>query len=102
MRGGARVGAGRKKGVPTAATRRRQEVALRALEAGITPLEIMLEAMRVAYEQGGAVAAIQYAKEAAPYIHPRLSSVEANVQGSYLPAPAPQAIPVEEREPFNA
>ena len=42
-RGGARVGAGRKKG---AATTRTREIADREMQAGLTPLEYMLRVMR--------------------------------------------------------
>src|SRR5207302_8270258 len=96
MRGGHRTGAGRKRGTVTAKTRRRQEVALRALEQGTTPLEVILEAMREAYRQQGAAAAVPYAKEAAPYVHPRLSAVDANIDG-VIRQYAAQPIPVEER-----
>lgn len=78
-RGGRRPGAGRKPGSVTPATRRRQEVALQALKEGTTPLEVLLEAMRSAYEKGGAMAAAPFAKEAAPYVHPKLSAIEAKV-----------------------
>lgn len=46
----------------------------------MTPLEVLLAAMREAYESGGPAAAASLAKEAAPYVHPRVSSIE--------PAPA--------------
>jgi hypothetical protein len=39
----------------------------------------MLEAMRKEYEENGAIAAFPLAKEVAPYIHPKLASVEARV-----------------------
>lgn len=61
------------------ATKARQEAAQKVLAAGTTPLEILIEAMRVAYEQGGAMAAAAYAKEAAPYVHPKLSAIEAKI-----------------------
>lgn len=73
-RGGARNGAGRKKG---SVSKRSREIADKAAQEGITPLEVMLEAMKKAYKsKGGAIAAFQYAKETAPYMHPRISSVE--------------------------
>jgi hypothetical protein len=72
--GGARAGAGRKLGSATAKTR---EIADRALADGISPLEFMLQVMR----DGTAERAerLDMAKAAAPYIHPRLSSIEAKV-----------------------
>ncbi len=79
-RGGARPGAGRKKG---SATRKTREIADRAATEGITPLEYMLQVMRspsdhedpriqTAREQ----MRFEAAKAAAPYIHPRLAAVE--------------------------
>lgn len=49
------------------------------LDGGITPLEVMFRAMKEAYENSGAIAAFPYAERIAPYVHPRLSSVEAKV-----------------------
>lgn len=73
-KGGARPGAGRKKG---SLNRKTTEVANRLIESGgITPLEVMLEAMRDHYENKRLDEAAAIAKDAAPYIHPRLSSVE--------------------------
>lgn len=73
--GGARSGAGRKVGHATAKTR---EVADKAAESGITPLEFMLQIMRD--EDAERAERLDMAKAAAPYIHPRLSSVEAKVE----------------------
>lgn len=83
-RGGKRDGAGRKTGSASTKTR---EIADQAAAEGITPLEFMLEIMRKE-ELGpdadpGQVLAHQAmrfeaAKAAAPYIHPKLSSVEMN------------------------
>jgi hypothetical protein len=72
-RGGARAGAGRKPGSANVKTR---EIADRAAKEGKTPLEIMVEAMREAYMVGGAVAAFAFAKDAAPYMHAKLSSTD--------------------------
>lgn len=79
-RGGARLGAGRKKG---AATKKTREIADRASEDGITPLEYMLRVMRTEpspdLDVKDLLQAItlrfEAAKAAAPYIHPRLTSV---------------------------
>lgn len=95
-RGGVRKGAGRPKTADTPEGKLRQELAIRALKEGTTPLEVMLEAMREAYAEGGATAAMVYAKEAAPYLHPKLSSVDAKLDGT-LGTYAAQPIPVEER-----
>ena len=80
-RGGARPNAGRKKG---AATKRTREIADRAAEEGITPLEYMLQVMRTEpspdLDERGYIQAItlrfEAAKAAAPYIHPRLTAIE--------------------------
>ena len=76
MAGGARPGAGRKTG---AATRKTREIAERAIEDGITPLEFMLNVMRD--DSNELAVRFQAAKDAAPYIHPRLSAIDANIQG---------------------
>lgn len=80
-RGGARLGAGRKRG---SATKRTREIADKAAENGITPLEFMLDVMRKPYpEDADATVKASYdamrfeaAKAAAPYVHPRLAAVE--------------------------
>ena len=81
-RGGARKGAGRKVGSKTAKTR---EIAVKAAAEGITPLEFMLQMMRQDSDHEDPKIQAQReamrfeaAKACAPYIHPRLSSVEMN------------------------
>lgn len=76
--GGARPGAGRPKG---AANRRTREIADKAAAEGITPLEVMLKAMMEHYDAKEYTAAAAIAKDAAPYIHPRLASVEQKHSG---------------------
>ena len=79
-RGGARKGAGRKLG---SATKRTREIADRAEEDGITPLEFMLNVMRTEpsaeLEARDLLQALtmrfEAAKAAAPYMHPRLQAV---------------------------
>lgn len=75
-RGGARVGAGRKKGSVTKATAIRQEMIAKAVAEGVSPLDVMLGAMRDAWAAGDKEKAANFAKDAAPYLHPKLSSVE--------------------------
>ena len=114
-RGGARQGAGRKKGVPNKVTAARQaEVAA----SGKTPLEVMLSNMRFADEQAATLlqrlikletpepdgfnlfrevsrlrqVSQDCAKDAAPYIHPRLASVE---HGGNQAKPAQMVMRVE-------
>ncbi|WP_238878645.1 hypothetical protein [Achromobacter xylosoxidans] len=112
-RGGARKGAGRK---PGAATKKTREIADKAAAEGITPLEVMLRAMTALVDQADAlaagsgakdkeqtaelngkavsrigllVAAADVAKDAAPYIHPRLAAVEhTGKDGKPLTVPA--------------
>lgn len=98
MRGGKRPGAGRPKGSENKATRKRREIAEAALEQGITPLEVMLQTMREKWEAGDKEGACQVAKDAAPYVHPKLSSVNANVDGTF--AYRDIEIPTEERHPL--
>ena len=76
MRGGARPGAGRKKGSVTKATVYRQEMLARAAAEGISPLEVMMTAMREAWENGDKEKAVQVAEKAAPYIHAKLAAVQ--------------------------
>lgn len=80
-RGGARKNAGRKAGAATTKTR---EIADKAMESGISPLEYMLQVMRqeplATLEPRDALTAqamrFEAAKAAAPYVHPRLAAVE--------------------------
>lgn len=82
-RGGRRSGSGRKAG---SATKKTREIADRAAEQGITPLEFMLNVMRSEVPDGlegnaliqAMAMRFEAAKAAAPYIHPRLASVEMN------------------------
>lgn len=71
--GGARAGAGRKLG---SASQKTREIADKCAAIGLTPLEIMVEAMIQYWNEGDRESAIKVAKDAAPYFHPRLSSVE--------------------------
>ena len=72
--GGARPGAGRK---PGSRTEKTAEIALRAVSEGISPLEVLLQAMRAAHANGDLDKAAHYARMAAPYCHPRLNAIAA-------------------------
>jgi hypothetical protein len=92
-RGGKRPGSGRKAG---SATKKTREIADRAAAEGITPLEVMLKTMRALVERAEKlgrekpvpgekpavtplelmVEAASVAKDAAPYMHPRLAAIE--------------------------
>ena len=76
MRGGRRLGAGRPTG---AATKRTREIADRAVAEGVSPLEYMIGVMRDPAAEPSR--RDDMAKAAAPYLHPRLSSVDARVDG---------------------
>jgi hypothetical protein len=69
-RGGARPGAGRKKGT---LTKRTQEIVASAAAEGETPLEYMLRVMRTSDDSKRKDA---MAIAAAPFVHPRLAAVE--------------------------
>lgn len=73
--GGSRPNAGRKKRSLNART---QKVAERCAEEGITPLEYMLNIMRDPTQEFQT--RMDAAKSAAPYIHPKLASVEQKVE----------------------
>jgi hypothetical protein len=76
-RGGARPGAGRKRGVLT----KRTVVLAEALTAkGETPLEVMLTVMRALFKDRHYLEAVAIAEKAAPYVHPRLSAANITVK----------------------
>ncbi len=103
-RGGRRPGSGRKAGSATVKTR---EIADKAAQAGITPLEVMLDNMIFAHTKAADLLqsiidagaelpdgfdslkellrframAQESAKDAAPYIHPRLQAIEHTGEG---------------------
>jgi len=64
---------GRKKGSGNLKSRM---IADKAMAEGITPLEVMLETMRELYHEGKKLDACAIAKDAAPYVHPRLQAIE--------------------------
>jgi len=77
--GGAREGSGRKPGQRNAKTVEQVE---RIEASGLTPLDYMLSIMRdIAVDDARRLDA---AKSAAPYVHARLSSVEAKVEGELV------------------
>ncbi len=72
-RGGKRIGAGRPKG---AAAKRTRAIADRASAEGLTPLEVMLKAMRTHADKDEWDEAASIAKDAAPYMHAKLASIQ--------------------------
>lgn len=76
IKGGKRPGAGRKAGVPNKRTAETQKA---VEESGLTPLDYMLSVMRdTGQDEARRLAA---ANMAAPYVHPKLSAVEATLTG---------------------
>ena len=75
-RGGARPGAGRKKGSVTPKTQRKIDIIEMASREGMTPLEVLLKGMREALANNNMKEACFYAKDAAPYVHPKLATVQ--------------------------
>lgn len=93
-KGGARKGAGRPTGIPNKLT---QQSIDKAVALGVTPLDVLLEGMHYyynlsksdphgyAFDQEGKIilsyrgAAKDYAIAAAPYVHPKLSAIQANI-----------------------
>ena len=74
-RGGKRPGAGRPRG---SKAKKSQAIAIAAAEAGITPLEFMLQIMRD--ETVDAMVRMDMAKASAPYMHARLASTEVKAE----------------------
>jgi len=75
IKGGARPGAGRKKGTPN---KRTAEVVKAVEESGLTPLEYLLSVMRD--EETDQRERLNAASMAAPYVHAKLSSIELNAK----------------------
>ena len=67
----------RKKGAAQLKTR---EVADRTAVNSVTPLEVMLEAMRTAYANGDLAQAAGLAEKCAPYMYPRLAAADSKVK----------------------
>jgi len=82
-RGGRRIGAGRKANGSNKRTSKSNEIAEKAAGAGPLPLQILLEVMRSYYAAGDYAKAAAIAKDAAPYEHPRKSTV--TVEGGQNP-----------------
>ena len=101
--GGKRPGAGRKSGVPAQKTINRLKIAEEAAADGITPIEVMLTQMRSYWADGTDEArakACDIAKDAAPYLHPRLSAVDNTLKdpGGLVVQIVKFAQPVEEQK----
>ncbi len=71
-RGGRRNGSGRK---PSAATKKTREVADAAAAKGVSPLQVILDAMEAHRAAGRLDEAARFARDAAPYMHAKLAAV---------------------------
>ncbi len=74
--GGARPGAGRKKGGHNRVT---EEAIAKAEAGGVMPLDYLLGIMRDV--EADETKRIDCAKAAAPYVHAKLNSIEAKIEG---------------------
>ncbi|HMF19652.1 MAG TPA: hypothetical protein VKE98_20770 [Gemmataceae bacterium] len=81
--GGKRTGAGRKPNAATQRTSKTTAIAEKAAGEGVLPLQVMLEAMRAHYAAGDLDRAAAFAKDAAPYQHPRKQAI--TVEGGATP-----------------
>ncbi len=68
---------GRPKGVPNKVTLKREK---EIKQSGLTPLDFMLQTLRA--DDASVEDRRWAAQNAAPYVHPKLSSVEAHVKGT--------------------
>ena len=89
FKGGARPGAGRKKGQLSKEGQKRRDIAAAALDNGLTPLQFMLDELRRVtpipkgtsdkdaeeISKADQIRRMDAAKAAAPMIHPRLSAI---------------------------
>jgi hypothetical protein len=82
-RGGTRPGAGRKPGSPNKATAKRQA---EVKASGLAPLDYLLSVMRD--ERVPRVERVDAANKAAPYVHPKLASMDhKSSDGTMSPKP---------------
>jgi hypothetical protein len=91
-RGGKRPGAGRKPGKATAATKIRQEALKAVSDLELSPLRVMLTTMKALWTEaqgadgtlnmGLAMKAAAIAKDAAPFVHPKLANVDMTANGT--------------------
>jgi hypothetical protein len=74
---------GVKTGGRTKGTRNKKqaEVLAKAEAGGIMPLEVLLMLMRDHWGKNEFAAAAVYAKDAAPYCHPKFANVDATIDG---------------------
>jgi hypothetical protein len=83
-------GAGRR---PGSRNRRSVELEKAVAETGKTPLQVLLDTMRHYLEVGDRDKAAIFAKDAAPYVHPKITSISVGGQ--------PGASPIETKNVTN-
>jgi hypothetical protein len=94
--GGKRPGAGRPKGAKSAKT---LEIARKAIESGLTPLEYMMDILRDVNQP--TELRFEAAKSAAPYIHPRLAHIESKNETTVTKIVSPEPTTSEWEEQFT-
>jgi hypothetical protein len=94
--GGKRSGAGRPKGAKSAKT---LEIARKAIESGLTPLEYMMDILRDVNQP--TELRFEAAKSAAPYIHPRLAHIESKNETTVTKVVSPEPTTSEWEEEFT-
>lgn len=90
---------GRQKGTPN---KKNAELIAKAEAAGVLPLDVMLMDMREKLETGDVSGAADRARDAAPYLHAKLTSTEAKITGEMTHRDAVDRPPAETREEWLA
>lgn len=70
---------GRKKGSPNVKDGR---IRVKAKHNGMSPLELMIMCMQEAFTEGDQAKGFLYAKDIAPYVHPKLASIDQRTEGT--------------------
>ncbi len=96
LTGGKRSRAGRPKGAKSAKT---LEIARKAIESGLTPLEYMMDILRDVNQPKEL--RFEAAKSAAPYIHPRLAHIESKNETTVTKVVSPEPTTTEWEEEFT-
>ena len=97
MHGGKRPGAGRPYGSRNKATEKQKAEIDKIAASGLTPLEYMLSVMRD--EQADTATRLDAAVKAAPYVHPKLATIESKHSG--LNGGGPQAVYIVSDRPMT-
>lgn len=71
--------AGRPKGSPN---KKDHALRVKAKYGGKSPLELMVMCMQAAFKDGDQEKGFLYAKDIAPYVHPKLASIDQRTEGT--------------------